>query len=62
MALAIQHHGLNDAGAWADPHTSIALGFRRLSILLLIGSTLIAKLLLRTRKTSSPFRYDDNIE
>jgi asparagine synthase (glutamine-hydrolysing) len=33
MALAIQHRGPDDAGAWADPTAGIALGFRRLSIL-----------------------------
>jgi asparagine synthase (glutamine-hydrolysing) len=33
MALAIQHRGPDDIGAWADASTGIALGFRRLSIL-----------------------------
>ena len=33
MALAIQHRGPDDAGAWADATSGIALGFRRLSIL-----------------------------
>ena len=33
MALAIQHRGPDDAGAWADAASGIALGFRRLSIL-----------------------------
>jgi asparagine synthase (glutamine-hydrolysing) len=33
MALAIQHRGPDDAGAWSDAATGIALGFRRLSIL-----------------------------
>ena len=33
MALAIQHRGPDDAGAWADAKAGIALGFRRLSIL-----------------------------
>ena len=33
MALAIQHRGPDDAGAWADASAGIALGFRRLSIL-----------------------------
>jgi asparagine synthase (glutamine-hydrolysing) len=33
MALAIQHRGPDDAGAWADATAGIALGFRRLSIL-----------------------------
>ncbi len=33
MALAIQHRGPDDAGAWADKSAGIALGFRRLSIL-----------------------------
>ena len=33
MALAIQHRGPDDAGAWADTTTGVALGFRRLSIL-----------------------------
>ena len=33
MALAIQHRGPDDAGAWSDPSGGIALGFRRLSIL-----------------------------
>jgi asparagine synthase (glutamine-hydrolysing) len=32
MALAIQHRGPNDAGAWADSQAGIALGHRRLSI------------------------------
>ena len=32
MALAIQHRGLDDAGAWADAQAGIALGHRRLSI------------------------------
>ncbi len=33
MALAIQHRGPDDAGAWADVSIGVALGFRRLSIL-----------------------------
>ncbi len=33
MALAIQHRGPDDAGAWAEATAGIALGFRRLSIL-----------------------------
>jgi asparagine synthase (glutamine-hydrolysing) len=33
MALSIQHRGPDDAGAWADVTSGIALGFRRLSIL-----------------------------
>lgn len=33
MAIAIQHRGPDDKGAWADPKAGIALGFRRLSIL-----------------------------
>jgi asparagine synthase (glutamine-hydrolysing) len=33
MALAIQHRGPDDAGAWADVTAGVALGFRRLSIL-----------------------------
>jgi asparagine synthase (glutamine-hydrolysing) len=33
MALAIQHRGPDDAGAWADHSAGIAFGFRRLSIL-----------------------------
>jgi len=33
MALAIQHRGPDDAGAWAEASAGIALGFRRLSIL-----------------------------
>jgi asparagine synthase (glutamine-hydrolysing) len=33
MALAIQHRGPDDAGAWADVSTGVALGFCRLSIL-----------------------------
>jgi asparagine synthase (glutamine-hydrolysing) len=33
MAQAIHHRGPDDAGAWADATTGIALGFRRLSIL-----------------------------
>ena len=33
MALAIQHRGPDDAGAWADATAGVALGFRRLSIL-----------------------------
>lgn len=32
MALAIQHRGPDDAGAWADAQAGMALGFRRLSI------------------------------
>jgi asparagine synthase (glutamine-hydrolysing) len=32
MALAIAHRGPDDAGAWADAQTGIALGHRRLSI------------------------------
>lgn len=38
MALAIQHRGPDDAGAWADASAGIALGFRRLSILDLSGA------------------------
>ncbi|MEQ1789378.1 MAG: asparagine synthase (glutamine-hydrolyzing), partial [Rickettsiales bacterium] len=33
MALAIQHRGPDDAGAWSDALAGIALGHRRLSIL-----------------------------
>jgi asparagine synthase (glutamine-hydrolysing) len=33
MALAIQHRGPDDVGAWVDGSAGIALGFRRLSIL-----------------------------
>ena len=33
MALAIQHRGPDDAGAWVDAQAGIALGHRRLSIL-----------------------------
>jgi asparagine synthase (glutamine-hydrolysing) len=33
MALAIQHRGPDDAGAWFEASSGIALGFRRLSIL-----------------------------
>ena len=33
MALAIEHRGPDDAGAWADATAGIALGFTRLSIL-----------------------------
>jgi asparagine synthase (glutamine-hydrolysing) len=33
MALAIEHRGQDDAGAWADASAGIAMGFRRLSIL-----------------------------
>lgn len=33
MAMAIQHRGPDDAGAWADASAGIAMGFRRLSIL-----------------------------
>jgi len=32
MALAIEHRGPDDAGAWADEQAGIALGHRRLSI------------------------------
>ena len=32
MALAIQHRGPDDAGAWVDAQAGIALGHRRLSI------------------------------
>lgn len=32
MALAIEHRGPDDAGAWVDPQAGIALGHRRLSI------------------------------
>ncbi|MCX7180333.1 MAG: asparagine synthase (glutamine-hydrolyzing), partial [Proteobacteria bacterium] len=32
MALAIQHRGPDDAGAWADTQSGIAMGHRRLSI------------------------------
>lgn len=32
MAMAIQHRGPDDAGAWADEQAGIALGHRRLSI------------------------------
>lgn len=32
MALAIQHRGPDDAGAWADAQAGIALGHRRLSV------------------------------
>lgn len=32
MALALAHRGPDDAGAWADAQTGIALGHRRLSI------------------------------
>ena len=32
MALAIAYRGPDDAGAWADAQTGIALGHRRLSI------------------------------
>ena len=32
MALAIQHRGPDDAGAWADAQAGIAFGHRRLSI------------------------------
>jgi asparagine synthase (glutamine-hydrolysing) len=33
MALAIQHRGPDDSGAWSDASVGIALGFSRLSIL-----------------------------
>src|SRR6266403_2039125 len=33
MALALQHRGPDDQGAWADEHASLALGHRRLAIL-----------------------------
>jgi asparagine synthase (glutamine-hydrolysing) len=33
MALSINHRGPDDAGAWADASSGIAMGFRRLSIL-----------------------------
>jgi asparagine synthase (glutamine-hydrolysing) len=33
MAMAVHHRGPDDAGAWADASSGIALGFRRLSIL-----------------------------
>jgi asparagine synthase (glutamine-hydrolysing) len=33
MTDAIVHRGPDDAGAWCDDHTGLALGFRRLSIL-----------------------------
>lgn len=33
MALAIQHRGPDDAGAWTDEQAGIALSHRRLSIL-----------------------------
>ena len=32
MAMAIKHRGPDDAGAWADKHSGIAMGHRRLSI------------------------------
>lgn len=32
MALAIQHRGPDDAGAWVDAQAGLALGHRRLSI------------------------------
>ena len=33
MAMAIQHRGPDDAGAWADAQSGIAMGHRRLSII-----------------------------
>ena len=33
MALAMKHRGPDDAGAWVEASSGIALGFRRLSIL-----------------------------
>lgn len=33
MALAIQHRGPDDAGAWSDEQAGVALGHRRLSII-----------------------------
>jgi asparagine synthase (glutamine-hydrolysing) len=33
MALAIKHRGPDDAGAWADAESGIALGHRRLSVI-----------------------------
>ena len=33
MANTIAHRGPDDSGAWADAHSGVALGFRRLSIL-----------------------------
>lgn len=32
MATQLEHRGPDDAGAWADPESGVALGFRRLAI------------------------------